>query len=244
MEAEAYANLYKIEEELWWYRGRRKICFDLLARFLPPAESRRILDVGCGTGYNLTPLRRFGQAQGVEMAEEALRFCHARGEYQVTHHEAENLPFADQEFDLLTAFDVIEHIPDDQRALSEFCRLLVPGGWLLIYTPALPWMYNEHDRRVHHQRRYRKGELRQKLTSAGFQIEHLSYSNLLVLPLVLAARLFYKIRPTDHAEMELPPPLINQILTQICKLESRLVVGPGLPYGMSLVALARRPPSR
>jgi SAM-dependent methyltransferase len=240
VEEAAYSHIYEIEERLWWYRGRRKVCFDLLSRFLAPTRDRRILDVGCGTGYNLALLRKYGEAQGVDMSAEALKFCRQRGETDVTLHEADELPFESSTFDLLTAFDVIEHIEDDRAALREFERLLVPGGRLLIYTPALPWMYNEHDAKVHHKRRYVKSELREKLVQAGFQIEHLSYVNLLILPIVLLARLFYKLKPGSHAEMSVPPEPFNRIFTYLSYFEARFVNGPTLPYGMTLVALARK----
>jgi SAM-dependent methyltransferase len=240
VEQAAYSDMFEIEEKLWWYRGRRRVCFDLLSRFLAPDKERQILDVGCGTGYNLAHLRKYGKAQGVDMSPEALKFCHERGETEVTLHQAGELPFEKESFEVITAFDVIEHIEDDRGALEEFRRLLLPGGWLLIYTPALPWMYNEHDRLVHHKRRYVKSELRQKIAQAGFQIEHISYVNLLILPIVLLARLFYKLKPGSHAEMQLTPEPFNTIFTHLCYLESRLVNGPTLPYGMTLVALARK----
>jgi len=240
MEETAYSLMHEIEDRLWWYRGRRRVCFDLLDRFLAPAPERRILDVGCGTGYNMAHLRKYGSVQGVDMSEEALRFCRQRGEMNVALHRAGELPFPDQSFELLTAFDVLEHIEDDRGALREFDRLLVPGGWLLIYTPALPWMYNEHDRKVEHKRRYVKAELMDKLDQAGFEIKHLSYVNLLILPVVLLARLFYKLRPGSHAEMQVPPEPFNWFFTALSYLEARLVNGPALPYGMTLVALARK----
>lgn len=240
MEQEAYANLFKIEERLWWYEGRRKVCFGLLDSVLGPRVDLDILDVGCGTGYNVNLLRRYGRAQGVDMSEEALSFCRQRGVQEVTLHQAETLPFEDRSFDLLTAFDVIEHIEDDRGALSEFHRLLRSEGWLLIYTPALPWMYNEHDRRVHHKRRYVKAELQEKLLQAEFDIIHLSYVNLFVLPFVLAARLLFKIFPREHAEMEIPAEPLNRFFTALCAWESRFVVQKGLPYGMTLVAVARK----
>ncbi len=239
MDAEAYGKMFEIEESLWWYQGRRKICFGLLDEHLKKRHDLDILDVGCGTGYNLTLLSRYGRAQGVDMSPEALEFCRRRGVDQVTLHDADRLPFEDHSFDLLTAFDVIEHIEDDEGALLEFKRVLRPGGQLLIYTPALPWLYNEHDRIVHHKRRYRRAELEQKLQAAGYQIDHLSYVNGLVLPLVLLARGLAKLRPGEsHQEMELPHPLVNSLITRLCYMESPLVHGDLLPIGMTLVAVA------
>lgn len=240
MELQAYSNIFEIEERLWWYRGRRKVCFGLLDRYLSNAGGLDILDVGCGTGYNLGLLGRYGRARGVDMSPEALRFCRERGVTDVTLHDAGTMPFEDETFDLLTAFDVIEHIEDDRGALTEFRRLLKDDGWMLIYTPALPWMYNEHDRKVHHKRRYLKEELGEKIDSAGFEIVHLSYVNLLILPVVLLARAVFKLFPREHAEMEVPAEPLNWFFTQLCLAESFLVNGAGLPYGMTLVALARK----
>lgn len=242
MDASAYARMFEIEETLWWYRGRRKVCFSLLERALKGRQDLEILDVGCGTGYNLGLLRRFGRAQGVDMSPEALDFCRLRGEEQVTLHTAGELPFPAASFDLLTAFDVIEHIEDDRGALAEFGRVLRPGGWMLIYTPALPWLYNEHDRIVHHKRRYRRDELQEKLRSAGYEIAHLAYVNGLVLPLVLLARGLARVRShRGHQEMELPSPLVNGLVSWLCYAEEALVRRDLLPIGMTLVALARKP---
>jgi SAM-dependent methyltransferase len=241
MEASAYASMFAIEDRLWWYRGRRRICFDLLDHHLQGRSDLEVLDVGCGTGYNLTLLQRYGHAQGVDMAPEALEFCRQRGLTNVTLHTAGELPFPDSSFDLLTAFDVIEHIEDDRAALLEFSRVLRPGGWLLIYTPALPWLYNEHDRIVHHKRRYRRAELREKLLGANYRLLQLAYSNMLVLPLVLLARALAKLGPPGrHQEMEMPHPFVNAAVGALCQAEAPLVQRAMLPIGMSLVALARK----
>lgn len=239
MEAEVYKHVFHIEENLWWYRGRRDVCFGLLDRHLSDSKEREILDVGCGTGYNLTFLERYGRTHGVDMSSEALSFCRKRGVERVTLHKAEDLPYESQSFDLLTAFDVLEHIEDDRAALLEFKRLLKPDGQMLIYTPALPWLFNDHDRRVHHKRRYLREELREKLETAGFEIVHLSYVNLFILPVVLLARLFFALRPRHHAEMNVPPEPFNWLFSKLCWLESFLVNTITLPYGMTLVALVR-----
>lgn len=241
MEAHAYAGIFRVEEDLWWYRGRRSICFDLLDRHLPKGSDLDILDFGCGTGYNLELLKRYGRARGVDMSPEALEFCRRRGVENVILHEEAKLPFEDESFDLVTAFDVIEHIEDDRGALVEMRRVLRPGGCLLIYTPALPWLYSEHDRLVHHQRRYMKRELGNKMTEAGFELNHLAYSNLLVLPGVMVFKvIFWLLGRGKHLEMNVPPTPVNEFCAWLCELEKPLVMGRGLPLGMSLVAVGRK----
>ncbi len=245
MEVQSYRRLFEIEERLWWYHGRRRVCFGLLDRFLATEGSLRILDVGCGTGLNLQYLGRYGDAQGVDMSPEALDFCLQRGVESVVLHTAERLPFKDSTFDLVTAFDVIEHIEDDLSALAEFHRILKPGGHLLVYTPALPWLFDEHDRLVHHKRRYLLGDLKAKLSQSGFTERYLSYVNFLVLPIVLLAKLVFALAPRRrHREMEVPPEPVNGLLTQICYLEEKLLRRFPLPVGLSLVGLVKRPTSR
>ncbi|MHB2017552.1 MAG: class I SAM-dependent methyltransferase [Candidatus Xenobia bacterium] len=241
MEHAAYDRIFAIEHDLWWYRGRRMICRALLARHLPPDGTRHVLDVGCGTGYNMTMLADWGQVHGIDMAPEALDYCRQRGMQRVSQGEATALPCADASFDLVTAFDLIEHVEDDHGALREFHRVLRPGGYLLVYTPGLPFMYSEHDRIVHHHRRYWKGELLARMRSAGFQVVHSSYVNMLVLPAVFLVQLLLRFAPRrPHVEMALPPAPINAALTAVAQLEMPVVLGPGLPIGLSLVALARR----
>lgn len=242
MDTVAYRALAEIEETMWWYKGRRKVCFDMLDRYVGQDSAKKILDVGCGTGYNVRLLERYGTVCGIDASAEALDFCRARGIQNVSLHGADALPFPSQTFDLLTAFDVIEHIEDDRGALLEFSRVLKPGGWLLIYTPALPWLYNRHDRIVHHKRRYRFPELEDKLSNSGWKIRHLAYVNAFVLPLVLLARFFSNFGPEDrHQEMEVPHPFINDVLTKLCAVEQILVRRSLLPIGMSLVALVQKP---
>ena len=241
MDISAYEKMANIEERSWWYRGRRTVCRALLERYFGGASKSEILDVGCGTGYNLQWLERFGNCRGVDMSELALQYCREKGLDKVLHHEAEGLPFADSEFELLTAFDVVEHISDDRAALQEFRRVLKPDGLVLIYTPALPQLYNEHDRIVHHKRRYRKSELEDKLSSAGFEVLHSSYVNFLMLPVVLLARFLMSLRTERrHREMEVPPEPFNFLFTQICQLESRWVLSGGPPVGITLALVARR----
>ena len=245
MDSAAYDRMANVEERMWWYRARRSIVLGLLRRFLPPSSERRVLDVGCGTGYNLKILAPWGRVEGVDPAPEALAYCRQKGFDQVKSSEGIHLPYPPGHFGLVTALDVIEHIEDDARALREWYRVLQPGGTLLIFTPALPWLYGEHDRIVQHFRRYRKSELKERLEGAGFEIQHLSYAILAVLPIVLLVRaVLDRLSNRPHAEMSVPPFPVNQALQLLCASERPFVLGAGLPLGMSLAAVARRPAER
>ena len=129
MQQHTYAIMYEVEGAHWWFAGRRRILESFLARIVPTlpvvkGERPRILDVGCGTGANLEMLARFGEAEGVDVSEEALAFCRARGLTQVRLGAAEALPYEDATFDLVTALDVVEHLDDDTQGLSEMRRVL------------------------------------------------------------------------------------------------------------------------
>lgn len=242
METQVYHLLARIERELWWYHGRRRTCQLLLRRHLGPSSERRVLDVGCGTAYSFGMLREFGQVQGVEPSAEALAWCRQNGVEGVQQAQADALPFENETFDLVTALDVLEHLEDDGRAVREAYRVTRPGGWLLVHVPALPVLYGKHDQVAHHYRRYLKSTLLAPLRAAGYQPVHCSYGTLAVLPLVVLVRLVVALMPgRPHVEMKMPPAPVNAFLTVVARAESSLVAGPGLPLGMTLVALARKP---
>lgn len=242
MNPEAYDRLFEIEVKMWWYRERRAVCTRLLDCALPGPGGVRVLDVGCGTGFNMKLLGRYGAVEGVDPAPEALAYCRRRGVEHVRQGGAESLPFPDRRFQLVTAFDIIEHVDDDVGALAEFARVLEPEGHLLVYTAALPALDGEQDRAVGHRRRYRKRRLRERLVAAGFEVRNLSHVILIVLPLVLLVRLaLSRVRNRPHVEMSMPPAAANALLTLISRVEAPIVTSLGLPIGLSLVALAKRP---
>src|SRR3954453_5584614 len=185
MEEHVYRQLYELEDEHWWFRGRRAVIHALLARAaLRPRP--RILDAGCGTGRNLLEYGRIGEAQGVDPSADAVAFCQARGLDRVRQSGVEELPFADASFDLVTATDVLEHIPDDLGAARELRRVTAPGGSLLVTVPAYQWLWSQHDDSHQHQRRYTLGRLRSALTAAGWRPAVQTYFNsILLAPIAL-----------------------------------------------------------
>src|ERR1043166_6628706 len=156
MQEHHYPILFEVEETHWWYLGRR----ELLASFISDiqaelgAANMRILDVGCGTGANLKMLAKFGTAEGVDLSQQALDFCHERGFDGVRYGEAENLPYQDNSFDIVTALDVLEHLDDDSTGLDEIFRVLRPGGRALLFVPAFMFLWGVQDDVSNHRRRY------------------------------------------------------------------------------------------
>jgi SAM-dependent methyltransferase len=241
MEAEEHERLAGFEEWYWWHRGRQTIVSHLLARHAPPGA--RILDVGCGTGATTARLGGSSRVWGIDTEPAALRHARARG-LPVARASALRLPVRDAGFDVVVTLDVLEHLDDDRGALAEMQRALRPGGILLATVPAYPFLWSSHDEALGHRRRYRRGELRERVSAAGFEIALCSYTMSSILPIALVVRLAERLRPRREAPRSgyvgLPRPL-NDLLAGIVGLGGRLLSVVSLPFGLSVVVVARRP---
>jgi SAM-dependent methyltransferase len=242
MEKEQYEILYRLEESHWWYLGMQRIVGSMLERHLNPADRPRILDAGCGTGGMLSYLSRFGPTVGIDIADEAVSLAHRRGLDRVARASVEEVPFATSSFDLLVSFDVLYHqaVVDDRKALREFHRVLRPGGLLVVRVPAYNWLRGAHDLAVHTRHRYSAPELGHKLQDAGFSLQKLTHVNSLLFPIAAMKRMMEgKHRPL-MMDLELPPAPINSLLYGVLKLESALLPAISFPWGLSVLALARK----
>ena len=238
-------QMFALEDSYWWFVGRRYLIQRLLQRYLPRRRPLRVADIGCGTGGLWALLSPLGQAIGLDQAQAAIEFSRSRGWRQLVLGSADRLPFRDGSLDLVTALDVLEHIADDQAALCEISRALRPDGLLLVTVPAYRFLWSEHDQALGHYRRYSARELRARLLRAGLQPVQLCYAITLMFPVVLAYRLFRRLstwrvtRAPQTALVPLPGPL-NQLLVASLKLEATLLDWLDLPFGVSVVAVARR----
>ena len=151
MDEGIYDLMREKEERHWWFRGRRAVIDAFLAR-TGLTGPLRVLDAGCGTGGNFTSYARFGEVEGVDPSSAAVDYCHRRGLSGVVHGDAERLPFEDGRFGLVTATDVLEHVRDDRRALTEMRRVTSSDGILLITVPAYRWLWSPEDERLEHHR--------------------------------------------------------------------------------------------
>ncbi|TMJ97029.1 MAG: class I SAM-dependent methyltransferase [Actinobacteria bacterium] len=246
MDVELYDTIHRVEATHWWYVGRRAVVFDTLTRVLADYERPRVLDLGCGTGFNLEAARTLGvpDGVGVDLSIRALSFCRERGLRRLVRGDAAAPPFCDAMFDIVLALDVIEHVEDDRAALGELLRVLRPGGRLIVFTPAFQFLWSVQDRVSHHYRRYTATELRTKLSDAGYVVDKVSYANMLLFPVVLAGRLALRISGRDRrvsSENDLHPTGSNSVLARIFSAERPLLRRWNLPFGVSLLAVAAKP---
>lgn len=238
-----FARLFELEARSFWFRGRSDLIEWALARYFPSA--RAVLEIGCGTGYVLDRLRRAFPAlvlYGTELFAEGLVFARERlgDAAALTQADATHLDFRDA-FDVVGAFDVIEHIEDDRRVLENIHAALRPGGGLLLTVPQHQWLWSETDVAACHVRRYTRKELREKLETAGFEVLRTTSFVSLLLPAMLLARRRHRDGMAEvEAELDLPAPL-NAVGYAMLRLEAFLIrIGIDLPVGGSLLVIARK----
>lgn len=260
MQQDFYTEYSEIEDTHWWFRGRREIFTRLLAPFENRALS--ILDIGFGTGAMLTFLQRYGHVTGMDMSVDAIRFARTRCDAPMLLGDITALPVETAAMDLVTAFDIVEHVPDDRAAFAELARVCRPGGHMLVTVPAFQFLWGNQDVVSHHQRRYTLGELETHVRNAGFVPRRLSYFNAILFPAVAAVRVARRLRgelvgalpsraSAAHGERRArgevksdftmtKPGFVNDTLTRVFAAEGRWLARWRLPVGVSIVCLAER----
>ena len=241
MDEQELRTLLEVDEDHWWYRGRRRIIRAELDR-LPLRAGTRVLDAGCGSGRTLQDLRVYGEVAGIELSPIAAEQARERDLGEVRVGRIEELPWGDGVFDLVTCLDVLEHTPDDTLALRELRRVTSPGGWLLLTVPAYPKLWSTHDEVNHHYRRYTRPTLRQAATSAGWHVARLTSFNSLLLPAAAVVRISQRHRPRhtdDHvSELHVGPRWLNGALERPLRIEASLLRrGRTLYAGLSLLGV-------
>ncbi len=243
MQHDFYSEYSEIEDTHWWFRGRREIFTRLLAPLA--GAPLRILDIGFGTGAMLTFLQRYGSVVGMDMSVEAIQFARTRCNAPMLLGDITRIPLETAAVDLVTAFDIVEHVEDDVAALAELARVCRPGGHMLVTVPAFQFLWGNQDIVSHHRRRYTLAELGARVRAAGFVPNRLSYFNAILFPAVAAVRVARRLRGEPQGEIKSDfgmtrPGLVNDTLTRIFAAEGRWLARWRLPVGVSLVCLAER----
>jgi SAM-dependent methyltransferase len=239
---------FRAERDHFWFRGFRRFTRPLLLRAAPERARTRILDCGCGTGANLSVLEEFGTPFGLDLTWTGLRFAHQAGQRRLARATAAQLPFPGGTFDLVTSFDVLQVLPGDaeREAANEMSRVLKPGGVAIVNVSAFDTLRGNHSVLSYEVRRYTRPRLRSLLERAGFTIERLTYTNMTLMPALLLLRTAQRIvglAPPEKAEREITVPAtpVNWILSSLLGVEAQIARRIPLPFGSSLLCLARKP---
>jgi 2-polyprenyl-3-methyl-5-hydroxy-6-metoxy-1,4-benzoquinol methylase len=239
MERVVYETMAELDQRHWWYRARREVIAALIRRVVQPPANASILEIGCGTGHNLAMLGQFGEVDALELDEEARAIAEQRlGRSVMSAPLPEIEGVADRHYDLVGAFDVIEHIDHDRAALASIAAKIRPGGKLVMTVPAHQWMWSAHDVVNHHKRRYSKKALKALIQGSPLRLDRIGYFNSLLFPIAVAERTASKVRGKDEADLTLPPAPLNAALERTFAAERHLIGRVPLPPGLSLFAVA------
>jgi SAM-dependent methyltransferase len=244
MDPRSFDALSKVEAEYFWFVVRNELIVGLANKFFP--QALRFLEIGCGNGAVLRAIakaRRWERLVGSELHPSGLAYARKRlpSGVEFVQMDARNIP-ATAVFDLIGAFDVIEHIADDEAVLRGMRAAAQTGGGVIVAVPQHPWLWSRADDVAYHQRRYRRGELETKLRRNGFEILFSSSFTALLLPLMAASRLMDRGSQQDDGigrEFALNPRL-NSLFTAVLRGEIRMTLaGVNWPAGGSRVVVAR-----
>ncbi len=241
MQPNEYETMFRVEGTHWWYRALHRLIFQALEGELPGWREKEILDVGCGTGAILKQLGNPERNVGIDLAPEAISFCRERGLNNVRQGDICALPFADASFDAVICSSVLYHqwVANLAGAVREMHRVLRPGGVLLVNVPAFPFLHSAHDEAVMTARRFKKAEIRQLLKEQDFKIRCLTYWTTFLFPLAVAARTLGGSKMGRDFETT-NTSFAQRVFAQVMALELRLLRNVSLPFGVALLAVARK----
>lgn len=238
---------HRAEREHFWFKGFRAFVGPALALVASGRPKLRLVDCGCGTGVNLPALGRHGTPFGLDLTWRGLQFARHQGHARLARGSVTDLPYADEAFDVVTCFDVLQCLPPDggRAVLREFHRVLAPGGHLVMTVAALELLRGDHSVLAEEAHRYGRAELRTMLEQAGFAVTRLTFTNCSLFPLMLGVRTLQRLRglrqaADAQAEITPPPAPVNAVLTMVLRLEAALVRRVNMPIGSSLLVVASK----
>lgn len=239
MESYLYSDLYELEDKHWWHKAKRKRVVSLIQEF-SKQKNPKIADIGCGTGKNVEVFSRIGTAWGVDPSKDAIAFCKKRKLKHLKLGTIEKTGFTDGSLDIVTILDVLEHIDNEDAAITELKRILKKDGMLVLTVPAFTFLWSQWDVVLHHKRRYTTTQISDLLEKHGFQIQTLSYMYpWLVLPAYLVR--FFKSKNSDEqyaSDFQLSHPIVNQLIGIVTDIEQWLMRYIHFPIGTSIICVA------
>lgn len=246
MELNQYQYMFEAEDHHWWYVGNHEIFLDLLQRKGLLIDGCRLLDAGCGTGKWLQILTTTAKVKetGIDYQAAALQYARTRGAMNLSQADLNTCSFEEGSFDLITSFDVICNTNiNDHLVTGKFHTWLKQDGHLLLTVPAYRFLLGKHDQLVHQNKRYTRKKVRTLLKQQGFEIIKLTYCVHLLFPAALIKRLLGRLtekKEAEHNEVQVPGALINRTFLAIMRFEKILLRFFSLPFGLSVMVLARK----
>jgi SAM-dependent methyltransferase len=248
MERDYYRQYYTLERGHWWFRVRAGILTDVFARYIGAKAQNKILNVGAATGRTSEILGAFGNVTSIEPDSQCCHFLREELKIEITEASATDIPFANNTFDVVCVFDVLEHIMDDDQAVKEFYRVNKTNGRLMLTVPAYPWLWSMHDEINHHCRRYTWTGIKNVLQANGYKVEYITGFNvLLFVPIVvfrLIARVFRRKNTPKRSDFDIPVlknrSFINRMLYRLFSFERKVLPAIKFPFGVSILVLAKK----
>lgn len=236
----------RAEATHFWFRGFRGFVAPVIQEIAAGRRDLRLIDCGCGTGYNLTTLLQpYGRAFAFDLTPDAIQRARASGR-PLVRADMEHIPFRAGSFDLATSFDVVQSVQDDRKALLEMSRVLKPGGHVVLNVTAMELLRGDHGDVWGELRRYTSESAARLVEDAGLQVVRISYLFASLVPLMLAVRrVQLLLRPfrelRGDTDLTVPPAAVNAILSGLVSGEVALARRVPMPFGSSLLIVARKP---
>jgi SAM-dependent methyltransferase len=247
MENQEYRIMYELEASYWWFRGLHDLLTDWLRGRVGPGD--KVLDAGCGTGGLMRRLAELSpQVYGFDLSGEAARFWAEGGvQSRAAIASINELPYPDNTFAAVLSADILEcEGVEDARAYSELVRVARPGGLILVVVPAYQWMMTQgHHAAVHAVRRYNKRSLRALAAGLPVDVERVSHGFAALFPLIGGRRALHRLQEqfgpvAVRSELQALPPWLNESLYGLTQIERRAMRALDMPFGSSLLMLARK----
>lgn len=244
MDKNYYKEYYVLEREHWWFKARAKILYSLILKSLQnkKKDQLNILNIGAATGKTSELLSAFGNVTSLEYDQDCCAFTNHILNLNIINGSILDLPFSSEEFDLVCAFDVIEHVEDDLKGISEMKRVCKPGGTIVVSVPAFMLLWSHHDEVNHHYRRYTMSSLRNMFTKINLNPIRSTYFNTILFIPILFFRLVSKLIPSklirvgagSDATLNNNNSITSKFLYRIFEFELIMLNYFNLPFGVSI----------
>ena len=246
MDRTAYQKHLELDQYHFWRVAKRQLLKELLSSNLEEKKGLRILDIGGAVSLYPRTLAEFGEVTVVEPDAQCVEVARSTLKMPIVQGALPDSVGVDGLFDVISMLDVLEHIEDDRRALESVRSLLTEDGTVIMTVPALPILFSDHDRALHHFRRYTKKTLLEVINRSGLRIRRIGYWTSLLLPIIALQRVMGRLRDPlkkDHDvkySVSVPSPFVNSTLSQVMKLERRGLRFVDFPLGSSLFAVLEK----